>query len=229
LQLPLERLPIRFRAHRAHGQDRVLEITSRNHAHPRVHVQRLQRLVATIRTANWPTILPPREFPGSHRNLHEIAGAGSIRGVVNSRPTPGASWTYVGGGLPWQFRDRRPPTSTSSSAAKGDFTVGKNDWNWEAYASRQDQRERSAAGRIPIPSQNAEPVQRESVWENFDISSLPGYFPLAVTGHCTTGLPIFNHDGSVDNTPSVSKDCSDYAVLRMNDSTQLEQTSLKPP
>ncbi len=29
---------------------------------------------------------------------------------------------------------------------------------------------------------------------------------LAVTGHCTSGLPIFNADGSVNNTPSITKD-----------------------
>ena len=53
--------------------------------------------------------------------------------------------------------------------------------------------------------------------------SLPGSVPLAVTGHCTSGLPIFNTDGSVNNTPSVSQDCADYMVLRMNDITALTQ------
>ena len=53
--------------------------------------------------------------------------------------------------------------------------------------------------------------------ENFDISSLPGFSPVAVTGHCTSGLPIFNPTAASNNTPSVSQDCSDYVVLRMND------------
>ncbi len=47
--------------------------------------------------------------------------------------------------------------------------------------------------------------------------------PLAVTGHCTSGLPLFTATGAVDDTPSVSKDCADYAVLRMNDISALTQ------
>src|SRR5690606_40820653 len=47
--------------------------------------------------------------------------------------------------------------------------------------------------------------------------------PLSVTGHCTSGVPIFNPDGSVNDRPSVSQDCSDYVTLRMNTVTSLTQ------
>jgi outer membrane receptor protein involved in Fe transport len=52
-------------------------------------------------------------------------------------------------------------------------------------------------------------------------------FPIAVTGSCTSGLPIFNPDGSVNNTPSVTQDCADYTVLRMNSITTLTQDILE--
>jgi hypothetical protein len=57
----------------------------------------------------------------------------------------------------------------------------------------------------------------------FDNLTLPGAVPIAITGTCTTGLPIFNPDGSVNNTPSISQDCADYIVLRMNSITTLTQ------
>jgi iron complex outermembrane recepter protein len=156
--------------------------------------------------------------------LHPVPA--QFAALLNSRPTPGAPWTYVGG-LDY-FGNFETDTTTNVfqviGGLKGDFTVGKNDWNWEAYASH---------GKTSVNAQQPEGFpflprmqnlfNANQYGEDFDISSLPGYFPLAVTGHCTTGLPIFNHDGSVDDTPSVSQDCSDYAVLRMNDSTQLEQ------
>src|SRR5690606_11545890 len=61
----------------------------------------------------------------------------------------------------------------------------------------------------------------------FDVLTLPGAVPLAVTGRCTSGLPIFSEDGTVDDTPFVSKDCSDYVVLRMNSITTLTQNVIE--
>lgn len=57
----------------------------------------------------------------------------------------------------------------------------------------------------------------------FDNLTLPGAIPIAITGTCTSGLPIFNPDGSVNNRPTISQDCADYIVLRMNSVTTLTQ------
>lgn len=42
-------------------------------------------------------------------------------------------------------------------------------------------------------------------------------------GAWPSGLPIFNEDGSPNNTPFVSQDCADYVVLRLNNITTLTQ------
>src|SRR5690606_36657816 len=48
-----------------------------------------------------------------------------------------------------------------------------------------------------------------------------------VTGACTTGLPIFGADGSVNNATSVSQDCADWVTLRMNNVTDISQEVLE--
>ena len=146
--------------------------------------------------------------------------------LLNSRPTPNAPWTYVGG-LDY-LPNFRTETTTNVyqiiGGFRGDAAVGSRNWDWELYASH---------GKTSVNAQQPEGfpflprVQNlfnaDQYGEGFDVLSLPGAVPLAVTGHCTTGLPIFNADGSVDNTPSVSQDCADWMVLRMNSITSLTQ------
>jgi outer membrane receptor protein involved in Fe transport len=48
-------------------------------------------------------------------------------------------------------------------------------------------------------------------------------YPVGVAGSCTSGLPIFTDNGRVDNTPTTTLDCADYAILRMNNVTTLTQ------
>ena len=91
--------------------------------------------------------------------------------------------------------------------------------------ARQDERERHQPEGFPYLPRIQNLFNANQYGENFDISSLPGYSPVAVTGHCTSGLPIFNRTAGSNNTPSVSQDCSDYVVLRMNDITTLSRTS----
>ena len=98
---------------------------------------------------------------------------------------------------------RRPVTSIRCSAVvRSDFTVGGARLAMGAVrVARQDHRERAAARRLSVPAATPKPVQRAPYGEDFDSCTLPGAIPIAVTGNCTTGLPIFNADGSVDNTP----------------------------
>ncbi len=149
-----------------------------------------------------------------------------LAALLDSRPNPDAPWTYVGG-LDYLPNFRTETTSNVYQIVGGlesDFTVGNNPWNWTVYASHGNTtvNARQPEGFPYLPRlQNLFNADQYGV--NFDISSLPGYVPIAVTGHCTSGLPIFNPDGSVNNTPSVSKDCADYVVLRMNSITALQQ------
>ena len=149
-----------------------------------------------------------------------------LAALLNSRPDAEAPWTYSGG-LDYLGNFRTETTSNVYQVIgglDGDILVGGNDWSWEFYASH---------GKTSVNAQQPEGFpflprlqnlfNADQYGENFDISSLPGYVPIAVTGSCTSGLPIFNPDGSVDNTPSVSQDCSDYVVLRMNSITTLTQ------
>ena len=161
---------------------------------------------------------------GLGANDHPVPRA--LADLLNSRPTPNAPWTYVGG------LDYIPNFTTETTSnvyqviggLNGDVNVLDREWTWEVYAShgKSTVNARQPEGFPYLPRiQNV--FNANQYGENFDISSLPGFFPLAVTGHCTSGLPIFNADGSVDDTPSISKDCADYIVLRMNNVTTLTQ------
>jgi outer membrane receptor protein involved in Fe transport len=146
--------------------------------------------------------------------------------VLNARATPDAPWTYQGG------MDYIPVfrTETTSNVyqviggLRGDIDVGRHNWTWEAYAShgKTSVNAHQPEGFPYLPRvQNL--FNADQYGEGFDNLNLPGAVPIAITGTCTSGLPIFNADGSVDNTPSISKDCADYIVLRMNSVTTLTQ------
>ena len=146
--------------------------------------------------------------------------------LLASRPNPSAPWTYAG------VLDYIPNfvTETTSNVyqviggVRGDLAVNGRDWNWETSVShgKTTVNARQPEG-FPFQPRLQNLFNADMYGQNFDINSLPGFFPLAVTGHCTSGLPIFNANGSVNNTPSVSQDCADYIVLRMNNITTLSQ------
>jgi iron complex outermembrane recepter protein len=155
---------------------------------------------------------------------HPVPAA--LAALLNSRPVPDAPWTYVGG---LDFLPNFTTQTTSNvyqviGGVKGDIDVGKHDWNWEIHASHGGTtvNARQPEGFPYLPRlQNL--FNADQYGKGFDVLDLPGAVPLAVTGHCTSGLPIFNPDGSVNDTPSVSQDCADYTVLRMNDISELTQ------
>ena len=146
--------------------------------------------------------------------------------LLNSRPNPAADWTYNGGldYLPNFTTETTSNVYQITGGFNGDITVMNREWTWELYGShgKSTVNARQPEGFPYLPRiQNLFNADRYGV--NFDISSLPGYFPLAVTGHCTSGLPIFKTDGTVNARKSVSQDCADYTVLRMNNITTLTQ------
>jgi outer membrane receptor protein involved in Fe transport len=144
--------------------------------------------------------------------------------LLSSRPNPSAPWGYTGG---LDYLGNFTTSTTSNvyqviGGLRGDLSFGSSimdDWTWEVYASH---------GKSTVLAQQPEGFPYLPRLQNlFNANQYgEGYavtFPIAVTGSCTTGLPIFNPDGSVDDTPSVSQDCSDYVVLRMNSITTLQQ------
>ncbi len=146
--------------------------------------------------------------------------------LLSSRPTPNAPWTYAGGldYIPNFVTETTSNVYQLIGGVRGDFAVNERDWNWEASYShgKTTVNARQPEG-FPYQPRMQNLFNADMYGQNFDINTLPGFFPLAVTGHCTSGLPIFNANGTVNNTPSVSQDCADYMVLRMNNITTLTQ------
>jgi outer membrane receptor protein involved in Fe transport len=156
--------------------------------------------------------------------LHPVPA--EVAALLNQRTTQDAPWTYAGG---MDYFGNFETDTTSDiyqvvGGLRGDFTVKNDNWNWSVYASHGNTSVNAYQPEgFPYLPRMQNLFNANQYGTNFDNSSLPGFVPVAVTGHCTTGLPIFNPNGSVNNTPSTSQDCSDYAVLRMNSVTTLEQ------
>ncbi len=169
---------------------------------------------------NSPTFGPPPDGSAWHPVPAELGA------LLASRPDADAPWTYVGG-LDYLENFRTETTSNVFQVIgglRGTVDVAGREWSWEGYAShgKTTVNARQPEGFPHLPRlQNL--FSANLYGRDFDVSTLPGYVPLAVTGHCTSGLPIFNEDGSVNNAPTVSKDCADYVVLRMNSITTLTQ------
>ncbi|HVY64202.1 MAG TPA: TonB-dependent receptor [Gammaproteobacteria bacterium] len=151
-----------------------------------------------------------------------------VAALLNQRANPAAPWTYAGG-LDY-LEGGGVETDTTGDVYQivgglsGRLSLKGHDLNWTLYVAHGST---SVSAYQPkgFPSfqrlQNLFNANHYGV--GFDVSQLPDYVPSGVAGHCTSGLPIFNPDGSVDNAPSVSQDCFDYVTLQMNSITNLEQ------
>jgi outer membrane receptor protein involved in Fe transport len=140
--------------------------------------------------------------------------------MLSSRANPNASWNYSGT-LPYiqGFTD----ISTSNvyqftAGLDGDLPWG-SDNTWELFASH---------GETSNIQEQPEGFPSLSKLQTLFSANMYGQNwsnpqTLAVTGHCTTGLPVFNADGTRNNALSISKDCEDWLLLRMNTITQITQ------
>ena len=143
-----------------------------------------------------------------------------LAAILNSRPNPNAPWTFQGG------LDFLPNFETDTTSNVFQLTLGlRGDikplegWTWELYGThgKSTVNAQQPTGFPYLPRvQNL--FNADQYGKGYAVS-----FPIAVTGGCTSGLPIFNADGSVNNTPSVTQDCADYTILRMNSITTLAQ------
>jgi outer membrane receptor protein involved in Fe transport len=151
------------------------------------------------------------------RGLADILNA---RNVANPTTAP---WLYEGG-VDYLPRYRTEATTNVFqliAGLRGDLPV--KDWTWEVYGSHGDTNVESYLPESFLSMANMQVLfnanQYGQGWVNPQT--------LTVTGSCPEGLPIFNPDGSVDNTPSVSQQCADWATLRMNNTTNLSQEILE--
>lgn len=148
----------------------------------------------------------------------------ALADLLNSRPDPTAPWTYEGTTdyLPYYQTDTTSNIFQLSGGLRGDFDYGNgftDDWTWELYGSHGkttvNAQQPEGFTHLPRSQQLFNADQYGKGWRTGEI--------LAVTGNCESGLPIFNADGSVNDRPSVTQDCADYIVLRMNSITSLDQ------
>lgn len=143
--------------------------------------------------------------------------------LLNSRNIPDpttSSWAYEGGVdyLPAYRTETTNNVYQLIGGLRGDIPFIK-DWTWEIYGSHGKTSQNAYLPEsflsLPRMQQLFEADYYGKGWTNPQI--------IAVAGSCTSGLPIFNEDGSVNNSPTVSQDCADYLTLRMNNVTDLTQ------
>jgi iron complex outermembrane receptor protein len=151
---------------------------------------------------------------------HPVPAA--LADLLNSRPNQDAPWQYQGN------MHYLPPFQTLttsnvfqvSGGLRGEFGSGfTEDWTWEVYYSH---------GKSTINAQQPEgftflPRAQQILEADQYGKGFVNPFGVAVTGSCETGIPVFNEDGSFNDSSYVSQDCSDYMTLRMNSITTLEQ------
>ncbi|MEJ1964879.1 MAG: TonB-dependent receptor [Gammaproteobacteria bacterium] len=147
----------------------------------------------------------------------QLAAVLNARNIAN--PTTSA-WQYEGGVdyLPAYRTDTTSNVFQLIAGLKGDIPQIK-DWTWEFYATHGKS---TVDAHLPESFLALDRVQQlfsadyyGKGWTNPQI--------IAVAGSCTSGLPIFNADGSVNNSSTVTQDCSDYVTQRMNNVATLAQ------
>lgn len=155
---------------------------------------------------------------------HPVPAA--VADMLNSRTstTPGfdpltSPWIYEG------TVDWLPVYSTDTTSNVFQFIGGLRgrlpfrDWTWEAYGSHGKSSVNAHLPESFLSHRNVEQLMQAPYygrgWTNPQV--------VGVAGACTSGLPIFNDDGSVNLTTSVSDDCANYVTLRMNNLAEIEQ------
>lgn len=156
-----------------------------------------------------------------------------LAALLNTRAVgPAPPGVCTGQDCPWQYTgtmDYIAGFTDISTSTVYQFTAGFDgdipgtDASWEIFAShgKTDNIQEQPEG-FPNLNRLQELFNANMYGQNWSNPAT-----LAVTGHCTSGLPIFNADGSVNNTPSISKDCADWFLLRMNTITQLSQDTFE--
>jgi outer membrane receptor protein involved in Fe transport len=145
-----------------------------------------------------------------------------LAALLNARNIPNATtapWQYEGGVdyLPAYRTETTNNVYQLIGGLRGDLPV--KDWTWEVYGSHG---KTSQNAYLPESFLSYPRVQQLFSADYYG-KGWTNPQTIAVAGSCTSGLPIFNADGTVNNTSSVSKDCADYVTQRMNNVTSLQE------
>jgi outer membrane receptor protein involved in Fe transport len=173
-------------------------------------------------------------------NFHPVPAA--LADLLNARPGgTTAPWTMTRS-LDFLGRLRTDTTADIFQITAGfQGTLPIRDWTWEAYGSHGKTTvlayqpegsisqsalttmihgiSTSSATEDGVPINTTPFITATGPWgQGWRTGEV-----LAVNGSCTSGIPIFNPDGSVPSQVEVSQDCKDFATLETNNITQLEQ------
>ncbi len=131
-------------------------------------------------------------------------------------------WTYEGS------MDYLPAYRTETTSNIFQLVAGLRgslpirDWSWELYGSHGNT---NVNARLPEGFPSLENVQTLFTANQYG-AGWTNPQSLVVAGSCSSGLPIFNPNGSVNNG-GASSDCIDWITLRMNNVTNLEEEVLE--
>jgi outer membrane receptor protein involved in Fe transport len=147
----------------------------------------------------------------------------SLASLLNSRPTAGAPWEYNGS------TDYFGPYSTDTTSNVYQLTAGlrgnipgyniTKDWTWDVYGATGESNINSQLNGFPTLNRLQTLFSANMYGQNWTNTQ----YPISVGGSCTSGLPIFNADGSVNNATTASANCNAYADPPLNNVTTLEQ------
>jgi outer membrane receptor protein involved in Fe transport len=186
-------------------------------------------------------------FGANQNNFHPVPR--QLADLLNNRALPGGApgsaagnnWTLVRS-LDFLGRLRTDTTSNIfqlTSGLEGDLPI--RDWTWEVFGSHGETNVLAQQLSGNISQENLQQIltgYATSVVNGVQTPGLQtaqgpygqgwtnaiGGSQIATIGSCTSGIPIFNADGTVPtSTISVSQDCIDYATLRTNSSTIIKQ------
>jgi iron complex outermembrane recepter protein len=143
--------------------------------------------------------------------------------LLNSRPNPAASWEYNGSTDYWG------PYSTDTTSTVYQLTTGlrgdlaafdfSKDWTWDVYGSTGESNINAQLNGFPTFNRLQQLFSANLYGQNWVNTG----YPISVGGSCTSGLPIFNANGTVNNATSTSANCNAYADPALNNVTTLQQ------
>jgi len=143
--------------------------------------------------------------------------------LLNSRPIPNAPWTYNGA------TDYFGPYNTDTTSNVFQVTTGlkgdipgfalTRDWTWDVFGQHGESTVNTQLNGYPTLSRLQTLFSANMYGQNWTNNQ----YPVSVGGGCTSGLPIFNADGSVNNAPTASANCNAYADPAFNNVTTLTQ------
>jgi iron complex outermembrane recepter protein len=139
--------------------------------------------------------------------------------LLNSRPNPNATWTF--NGSTGYFGPYKTDTTTDlyqvTAGLRGDLPV--SDSTWEVYGSRGETTVNAQLNGFPNLPRLQNLFNASYYGKNYNIGS----YPIGVGGSCTSGLPLFNANGSLALGALASADCGNYADPPLNNITHVLQ------